>query len=173
MKYIAAALGCLLLCHVADASDKPNTIARDWLGGEITAIVEGAEKIETFRIREDFATQAQREKSRDKRIAGRLLLGQGKNLTKQQQTSLQKLVLSDSSYEWKIAKGCEPTPGVVFRIHHKDRYVDIVVCFECRMWGFVKPGGGQEKWEDFDPVAQQLVKLAKAAFPNDKVIQGL
>lgn len=173
MRYVLGFALLLSSFATAIAADKPTLAARAWLGADIVAVVEAADKVESFRIREDFATAKDKQSPDTKRIAGRLLLGKGKPLSAKHRDQLKQLVLSDSSYLFEVAKGCEPVPGVIFRLHHKDRYVDVVLCYECKMWGFAASGGKREKWEDFDPVARQLIKLAQVAFPDDKVIQEL
>lgn len=144
-----------------------------FLGPERVAILQQADRVETYRVKNPFQTSLD---DPGPRVANLVWTAQGKPLTKPQIAELQNLVLSDSSYEWEVAKGCEPAPGVVFRVFRKKEYVDVVVCFDCEMWAFglnTQDNESAELWEDFDPVVKPLAALAKAAFPDDEVIQGL
>ncbi len=97
-----------------------------------------------------------------------VIISEGAALTPEQRAALVELLARDDAYEWEIAKGCEPMPGVLITFEDGATYARLRICFECKMLGFT-PGS----WEDFDPVYNDLVKWAKDVFPDDAVIQGL
>lgn len=95
-------------------------------------------------------------------------LGPPVPLTPEQREILVSLIARNDAYEWTIAKGCEPRPGVLVSFEDGATYARLRICYECRMLGF-KPGA----WEDFDPISDELVAWVKAVFPDDKAIQDL
>ena len=97
-----------------------------------------------------------------------IMLSDGIELTADQRESLVSLLAQDDSYEWEIAKGCEPMPGVLITFEDGATYARTRICFSCRMIGFT-PGN----WEDFDPINDELVQWVKGVFPDDELIQKL
>ena len=95
-------------------------------------------------------------------------IGDGVALTPEQRQELVALLADDGSYEWDLAKGCEPMPGVLITFEDGATYARVRICYSCVMVGF-KPGS----WEDFDPINQELIDWAKGVFPDDEAIQGL
>jgi hypothetical protein len=72
------------------------------------------------------------------------------------------------------AAGCF-WPGVAFRVYKGDESLDVVICFNCYNF-YLGPPSDRRVFETahFDRFAAlQLVRLAKAAFPDDVDIQGL
>lgn len=97
-----------------------------------------------------------------------VIISDGVELTPDQRRALVELLARDGSYEWDVAKGCAPMPGVLVVFEDGATLARLRICYECMMVGF-KPGG----WEDFDPVYAALVEWAKDVFPDDAVIRGL
>ena len=97
-----------------------------------------------------------------------VVLGEGIVLTDEQRQALSSLLVHDHSYDWDIAKGCEPMPGVLITFEDGATVARVRLCFSCRMVGYT-PGG----WEDFDPVTDELVQWVKDVFPDDEVVQAL
>ena len=85
---------------------------------------------------------------------------------------LQAVLPQWSSYGWDNAKACNPTYGVRLDFTRGNDRLRVLICFECDILGtwlngrFV--GGG-----DFDPARTELVRIVKAIFPNDALIQAL
>lgn len=96
------------------------------------------------------------------------IISQGVALTPAQRARIADLLARDDAYEWDIAKGCEPMPGVLITFEDGATYARVRLCFGCKMVGFT-PGN----WEDFDPINDELVRWVKGVFPEDKVVQSL
>lgn len=75
-------------------------------------------------------------------------------------------------YGWDFAKGCEFTPGVGIRYVGRDSTTEILFCFSCDELQIVRDGKHVGA-EDTDGARTELVHIAQAIFPEDKVIQGL
>jgi hypothetical protein len=71
-----------------------------------------------------------------------------------------------------LMKNCIFQPGVVFRLSNDEGKATLIICFNCDQMR-TTPTMELPTEIDFDPGREQFVALAKAAFPNDKVIQGL
>lgn len=84
---------------------------------------------------------------------------------------LARVLVRDASYEWDMAKGCEPMSGVLVRYARGAERVDVSFCFECEMLSIAPVGS--DAWEDFDPVRRELVALVQEVFPGDAAIQAL
>lgn len=95
-------------------------------------------------------------------------LSDGVALTDDQRATLFAVLANDASYEWDIAKDCEPMPGVLVTFEDGATYARLRICYSCRMLGYT-PGD----WEDFDPAYPELVDWAKGVFPDDQAVQQL
>jgi len=151
-----------------------------FLGQELFHLIQSAERAESFRVApqllasKGMASTVPNKPNSGKTISGLLLLGQGESLSDEQLARLKKLILSDDSYVFDWAKRCLPQPGIVLRLYHGEKFVDVLLCYGCSMWGFAPQGSTTAQvWEDFDPVAKEMTALAKAVFPRDEAIQSL
>ena len=85
---------------------------------------------------------------------------------------LKALLKERGSYDLKRSKPCEPVPGVKLTFTDDTKSLDIFLCFECNIL-IVMKDKKRIAHEDFDPMRQNLVTVAKLAFPNDKEITSL
>ena len=154
--------------HAKDGP-KPETVG-ERLGEAMTGILNGATRVEAFRIANKPA-----EKPEGKQVGGYPILSaageQGKDFARR----LGSLVQDEKSLFSAQAR-CF-SPGVAFRLWKEKESVDVVVCYKC--WGLrltardadgkvlQRTGGG------FKANSNAWVKLAKGAFPNDAEVQGL
>ncbi|MBK9387220.1 MAG: hypothetical protein IPN34_20585 [Planctomycetes bacterium] len=164
----------LLGCSTSEGAREPGSGARAFLGEFAVSLLKSAERAESFRVQRELGAQPKNEES----IAGLRLLARGPELDSAQRELLKRLLFDDGSYELEMAKGCEPMPGVLLRVWRGESYLDLALCFECKMWGIGVVSERQVfpehwDWEDFDPVNAPLVALVKELFPADAVIQGL
>ena len=108
---------------------------------------------------------------------GFVVTGKGREQGKAFAGRLAAVLLDEKTYYFEGAKGCEFVAGVAFRVHGKGEPVDVVLCFSCNeLVVYVADPETKEtarKREDFDDARPALVKLAKEAFPDDRVIQSL
>mgnify|MGYP004137711973 FL=1 len=81
-------------------------------------------------------------------------------------------ILQKDIYEWNMAKGCEPIPGVAVEYTKGANKVLIFFCFECDIL-LTYLNGNRVSGEDFDRAHGSLAALVKKIFPNDPDIQKL
>jgi len=85
---------------------------------------------------------------------------------------LQRTLQDYETYDWKMAKGCIPAPGVRLDFIGDDQRLSVLLCFECDILGSYVDGklvGG----EDFDHERPILVRTVRSLFPDDPKIQSL
>ena len=150
---------------------EPSGQLREFLGDEMVAVLQNAERIESFRVRP--ATLNEIHKG-DQIAARSKILAVGPELNGRQVAHLKAILLDDNSYVWDSAKVCAPRPAVLLRVHHRNSYVDVAICLECSMWAFSLNSDAppfSRKWEDFDPVAKKRAALAVELFPDDEALK--
>ena len=140
------------------------------LGAPVVKLLQGCTKVETFRI--DAVVSIERGKEY---IGGYKIVGHGKDEGKDYAVRLTNVLFAETTYYGDSAKCFEP--GVAFRVWCDKEWVDVVICFKCTNLA-IFDGKGREIAEahgGFGGTASEaaLIKLAKEAFPDDKVIQAL
>jgi hypothetical protein len=85
---------------------------------------------------------------------------------------LTTVLSAPESFLWNIGKGCIPVWGVRFSFFRGDDRLEVLLCFNCDILG-VRLNDGELQDQNFDRVRPQLVRLVKAVFPDDPVIQKL
>jgi hypothetical protein len=84
--------------------------------------------------------------------------------------------LQSQSYQ-PDATGCNPQPGLAFRIWQGDSYLEVVMCFSCNTLMILDHHIAQHDftsaWHDFSEDRPFLVQLAKQAFPQDTTVKSL
>ena len=81
-------------------------------------------------------------------------------------------LLKKDIYEWNMAKGCEPIPGVAIEYTKGGDKLLIFFCFECDIL-LTYLNGKRVGGEDFDRIHRALANEVKKIFPNDPAIQKL
>jgi hypothetical protein len=151
----------------------PSKRVIEFLGKEILEVLQDAVSVQTFRIK-----PKQEHGITGPRIEDQEMLATSKEPVPGLLMDLPGVLLDEGTYSFRSAKGCTFEPGVAFRIKNtNDQVVEVLVCFTCNelMVTFI-PGGDAkpaQKHEDCDNAREVLVGIAKAAFPDDEVIQGL
>ncbi len=161
-------------CGSGGGAAQPDDDAAAFLGADAVAILATPDRVESFRV----VRPLDRPIDPAKAIAGVERIAGGPLLDAAQMALVRDLLFADESYEFEIAKGCVPVPGVLLRAWQGGRHADLYLCFECLMWSVTVdtpadrfPPGNE--WEDFDPVSRRLAALVKALFPADAAIQAL
>jgi hypothetical protein len=161
---LAGMLGCK-----SSESAETNTAKR--LDQGILAILEGATRVEAFRV---LNLQTLKEEPKVKRrIGGFLVTPRGRTLGKEFGKELAGILSDDRTYSSAWA-GCF-NPGVAFYVWKGDERIDILICFVCENLYCGPPAENAHENVSFvgSPARAQLVRLVKQAFPEDKEIQGL
>jgi hypothetical protein len=163
-------LGALVLLAAGGGSvaEPPVAKVKARLGEKTIALLDGATKVEAFRI--DGKARAG-----DKAVAGFRITGTGKEQGKPFAGRLGSGLQQEKTLFGKQAR-CF-IPGVAFRAHKGDESVVVLVCFVCKNLRLVAiDARGVEQPPisgAFGPRLGPLLALAKEAFPKDKEIQAL
>ncbi len=167
----AALLGVTVLTARADEKIvEPTPKVEKILGAPCVKLLHGCTKVECFRISPEITTEAGAEY-----IDGYRIIGRGKEIGKDFAVRVTNILFAEATYTGLTNRCFEP--GVVFRVWCDKEWVDVVVCFKCtdlalfdtKAKGFAEAHGG------FGATVSEtaLIRCAKEAFPDDKVIQGL
>lgn len=136
---------------------------------EILGLIDSAKEVRSYRMNGTSEIEGA------KKIAHYYVKAEGPVLTAEQHKAWAKMI-SDGLSDPKLKgsrKMCEPQPGVALAFKSDKQLVEVAICFECRTWEFYVDGKQWKGSIDFDSANNELIKLAKALFPNDKAIQGL
>ncbi len=72
-----------------------------------------------------------------------------------------------------MTKRCLPVPGVAVRFTGKQNETAVLlVCFECDMLS-IAMADDEPRWEDFDTLHGELLRLARELFPDDEALANL
>ncbi len=170
---VAGAILCCAAAVTAYGEARPAApTAKSFLGDRAVRIIEGATKVEVFRIEPMMPP-----KYAGRTIEGYPVLSQGKDQGPDFAKRLAAVLLDDKTYDFDRAKGCIFSPGVVFRFRNGAELVEVITCYQCSEFKIVvKDARGdvvRKVGEDFDHARPALVKSAKDAFPVDTAIQAL
>lgn len=151
---------------------KPSSQVVELLGGPTSIdIVQNATSVSALRIQppDDDASEGS-----IKQLTGYKNLSGPVVVPNQLIVELRKSILDVESYAWNAAKAAcgPPNYGVRFQFLRDDEALDILVCFQCDIVGLYHNGKLVADME-FDAMRPQLVKIAKALFPDDAVIQSV
>ncbi len=154
----------------ATAAERPMN-AKDFLGETAVKTLDGADKLEVFRI----APMWEKKKDQSAAFAGYPLLATAKDQGKEYLARLSAVMKDDRSYDWGMAKACEFGPGIAFRISSgKDSFI-VLVCFQCSEIGVITDESTPTKMrvQSADRARPALLKLAREAFPDDKILKSV
>ncbi|MEK7466871.1 MAG: hypothetical protein AAB074_05595 [Planctomycetota bacterium] len=151
----------------------PSKKVKEFLGDGIVGIIQDFDLVEIFRIKpkEEHHITGPRIEDQD-------VLGRSDEDIADLDMDLKGSLLDEGTYSFRSVKGCTFEPGLAFRIQSKKSgTIEILVCFSCDEVMITRIPDGDAKpeprKEDCDGARPALLRIAKAAFPDDKVIQGL
>jgi hypothetical protein len=156
-----AAVAC---CCLTGFAAEPTANVKKFLGDKTIEILDGATKVEVYRISPNT-------KPGSNTIGEYPIIGRGKDQDKAFAAKLRTILFDESTYNFESAKACEFSPGVALRVFKGEEYADVFLCFSCKELRIQQ--GKHVNQEDFDNKYSELVKLAKTALPDDKEIQAL
>jgi hypothetical protein len=180
----ALAVGLVLAagCVAVTTGGGPSRQVRTFLSNEGVAVLQGATKVEVFRVDPGFPPKDRPDDPKADAPAGEkvgdyAVTAKGKDQGPEFAARLRAILFNDRTYLFDMAKGCIFQPGVAFRVWNGKESMDVFLCFSCdELLILVKDESGAVvhlAQEDFDPMRAELVKLAREAFPDDPEIQGL
>ena len=138
-------------------------------GPEAMAALGAPDSTQAWRTTAEFAVKKGTETKG--KLADYVILNGPVPVNEKISTAIAELVKKDI-YEWNMAKGCEPIPGVAIEYTKGTDKLLIFFCFECDIlltYLNSKRVGG----EDFDRIHRALANEVKKIFPNDPAIQKL
>jgi len=164
-------LGLALFLSLAGCSATPSQTVKKTLGEPTIAILEGASRVEVFRIKGDHSSVEQNPPA--KKIGGYPITAQGQDQGKDFAAKLAKVLLDEKTYSNTFARCFDL--GVAFRVWNENQHVDVVICFKCNNFYCGPPVAHAQENASFEGSVNhpQLVQLAKAVFPTDMEIQAL
>ncbi len=131
--------------------------------GDKAAVLEGPDRVEVFRVGHEVKPADARAQ-----IAGHLIKSVAKEQGKDFAGRLATVLVDPKTYDFEIARACDFTPGVGYRIWKEKESAEVLVCFDCDAIKI------NNHIIDATPAARAaLVKLAKQSLPEDKEIQAL
>jgi hypothetical protein len=173
---LTALLGVLLVGTLPaveqPAPEKPTTAA-EYLRAPTVALLKEVTRVEVFRINPERSPEFPVETQ----IGGFPVTATGKEQGKEFATNLANLLLTDGTWTNPKAAKCFD-PGVAYRLWKDKSHVDVLICFNCHNLQVTSyDAEGKKLVEAFgnmeDASYAGLLKLTKAAFPDDKQIQDL
>lgn len=171
MFLLSFAFALSALAVAAEDAAKVDKQVQEFLGDPAIALLRKANKVECYRILPEQSPNAK------EAIQGYPIISKGKDHDVLFAGKIATQLLNPNTYRFGDRKKCEFSPGVAFRLWHEKTSVDVLICFSCDELEVIFTVTGQEKpkiaHEDCDGARAELLKLAKVAFPDDKVIQGL
>lgn len=171
------AAGGLAVYALTDKA-KPPAELRERFGNQTIAILQGAERVEVFRVDPKDYSDPEQNANQDGRFGGYKITGTAKEHGQEFARKVVQLLLDGGNYELVKAKGCKFDPGVAMRFWKANKEsADILFCYKCRELKVVGPNpklqGVKIPFADFEPGEEKFIKLAKEALPDDQEIQGL
>jgi uncharacterized protein (TIGR03067 family) len=157
----------------------PAEVLRRRYGDKTVAILQGATKIQAFRLNPRDHVDPDKVKDNDvTRFGGYAVTATAfprKNTPFTVRAAA--LLLDRENFTLDMAKGCKFEAGVGLRFWKGSERVELILCYKCSELKVIAPDpkaqGVQIPMADFGPGRTAFVKLAKELFPEDAAIQGL
>jgi RNA polymerase sigma factor (sigma-70 family) len=161
----------------ADAKGPGDALRRRY-GDKTIAILQGATRLEAFRLQpDDYVKPGDKDDGKAKRFGGYAIIGSADEQKEKVAARAAALLLDRDNFALDQAKGCKFQPGVGLRFWKGKEFADVILCYHCNELMISAPDtaaqGVKTPYADFDPGQAALVKLAKELFPKDEVIQDL
>ena len=159
----------LLLAFTLGCQSSQKRIIQLFGGSEAITPLRAPGKVEAWRTTASFAVKEGTETMG--RLADYVILNGPVSMADEVGTQIAAILQRDI-YEWNMAKGCEPTPGVAVRYSRGENQLLIFLCFECDIL-LVYFNGKSVGGEDFDRAHKALADLARKIFPNDPALKKI
>jgi hypothetical protein len=165
---LAGVLAVLLMLQGVRADEGPTEKVKKHLGDELVKLLQGATRVEAFRIAPAAA------KPGEAKIADYPIKATAKE-PKEGFAKRLAAALLDEKALFGTQKRCF-LPGVAFRLWKDKESVEVIVCFGCQNLRLIaRDADGKEVKRvsgAFGP-GDALLKLAREAFPDDKELQEI
>jgi RNA polymerase sigma factor (sigma-70 family) len=157
---------------------RPGDALRRRYGDKTIAILQGATKVEVFRVDPaDYVDPEKTKEGQDKRFGGYAIMLKGEDQGEKLAQKAAALLLDRDNFLMNAAKGCKFSPGVGLRFWKGKEFAELLLCYKCSELKVIAPDtkaqGVTIPMADFEKGRAAFIKLAKELFPKDEVIQGL
>jgi hypothetical protein len=149
-------------------TDLDSQSVKNHLDSKTRPVFAEATKVEVFRL------DGKDSSGEGKRLGGYLVTARGQDQGREFARKLLDILNDDKTYTDEFAK-CF-WPGVAFRVWKDQEVIEVLLCFLCDNFYCGPPQKGlanENASFGGSPRRADLVRLAKAAFPDDKAIQAL
>jgi hypothetical protein len=157
----------------------PPARLRERYGEKTIAILQGAKRVEVFRLapRDYQAPEKAKPEEADQRFGGYKVTARGEDQGEDFATRAATALLDGRNFELDRAKACKFDPGVGLRFWKGDEAAELLLCYSFSSLQVVAPDpraqGVQIPMADFGPGREAFVKLAREALPKDEEIRKL
>ena len=149
------------------------------LGDRTLSILNGATRVETFRLDDSRDGDQVKDGTTGQEIADYPLTSQGSTRGPEFAAKLSRAVRDPRTFIGPNDTTCLINPGVAFRAWRGHECVEVIVCYHCQqMIVTMKDAQGHvvhSVYTEFGDLwsRSQFLALAKEAFPGDKAVQSL
>lgn len=147
------------------------------LGEKTVSILQGATRVETFRLVENPDGDPAKAGTSGDEIVDYPVSSHGQIVGREFAADLSHAVLDPRTFAGMNDGTCEINPGVAFRVWRGRECVEVIVCYHCQqMLVTTKDAQGHimhSVYTEFYLNRPVFLALAKEAFPGDKEIQSL
>ena len=147
------------------------------LGDRTLSILNGATRVETFRLDDSRDGDQVKDGTTGQEIADYPLTFQGQTLGPPFAAKLSRAVRDPRTYVGPNDVTCLINPGVAFRAWRGRECVEVIICYHCQqMLVTRKDTQGRSVhtvYTEFGSMRAEVLALAKEAFPGDKAVQSL
>ncbi len=147
------------------------------LGEKAVSILQGATRVETFRLVDGPYDGYVKAGTSGDEIADYPVSSHGQTVGREFAADLSHAVLDPRTFAGLNDTSCEINPGVAFRAWRGRECVEVIVCYHCQqMLVTTKDAQGHmthTAYTEFYLNRPAFLALAKEAFPGDKEIQSL
>lgn len=147
------------------------------LGDQTIAILNGATRVETFRLNDSRDGDQVKEGTIGEEIVDYPLISQGPTLGPSFAAKVSKAVQDPRTFASLNDTTCLINPGIAFRVWYGPECAEVIVCFHCGQMLITSKNAQGHKlhttYTEFRLMRAEFLALAKKAFPGDQEIQRL
>lgn len=147
------------------------------LGDRTISLLNGAARVETFRLNDSRDGDQVKDGTTGQEIADYPLSYQGHTLGPKFAAELSRAVQDPRTYLGPNDTTCLINPGVAFRAWRGRECVEVIVCYHCQQMLVTRKDAqgrvAHTVYTEFGSMRAEFLALAKEAFPDDKGIQSL
>jgi uncharacterized protein (TIGR03067 family) len=159
------------------AAKGPTEALRQRYGDKMVAILQGATRVEVFRLNPNDHVAPGKDDGKVKRFGGYAIIATAPELGEKSTRKVTALIFDRDNFAlYRVnADDCDPEVGL--RFWKGKESADVILSYQWNQLRVIAPDPKAQRIEfpmaDFDPGRKAFVKLARELFPKDKEIQGL